>query len=273
MPEIKLDMPLAVVPVGTDPATYYASFSGKLTPSWSPSEGLVVWVAAENEISGLYAPIKAAMRFAPAGTTIGDTTLATDSILLQTWPTTYITLKRAFPSPVPSEIRIENVDAAVVRTMVSVLFAALGRTTAAVDGFMRGEGLLKVDAGAPIGTAAAATGAPSPTTPNKVKIVMSDAAGNSLNPIQFLSDASDHAGIDSTQHPLLSELDLDGWVEVLVVDASGTPLSGEPYDMYLADGTTRHGNTDASGRIYETGIPIGEWALDLTNHPSFEMLE
>jgi hypothetical protein len=273
MPDTALSMPVAVVPVGDDPATFYAGFAGKMTPSWSPSDGLIVWAAAEIDIARLHAPTKAAMRFAPAGTSVGGAPLASDSLLLQTWPTTYVDIKNAIKASVPSEIRFENVAAATVRNSVTPLFTAIGRSSVAVDAFMAGDGLLRVTAGTAIGAAAPAAGAPSAAVPNRVKILMFDGFGASLNALQFFSNAADHAGVDKTQHPMLSQLDLDGWIEVEVLDTSGTRLSGEQYALYLSDGTLRTGTTGASGQIYETGIPAGGWAIDLPNQPSFEFNE
>lgn len=273
MPDIALSMPLAVVPAGDDPATIYAGFAGKMMPSWSPSDGLIVWVAAENNIARLHAPTKSAMRFAPAGASVGGVPLALDTLLLQTWPTTYVGIKNAIKTSVPSEIRFENVDAMAVRNSVTPLFTAIGRSNAAVDAFMAGDGLLRVTAGIAIGAAAPTDDAPSAAVPNRVRILMFDSFGAPLNALQFFSNAADYAGIDKTQHPLLSQLDLDGWIEVVVLDTSGTPLSGEQYALYLSDGTNRTGTTDASGRIYETGIPAGGWAIDIPNQPSFELNE
>lgn len=274
MPDPDFSMPVAVPPSGSDSAAFYGGFAGKLRASWTPAEGLIVWVAAEANIARLHAPVKAALRFAPAGASVGGTRIEVNTLFLQTWPTAYTALKAAIRSPVPTEIRFENPDTAAVRNAVQPLFTALGRAQPAVDAFMRGEGLLRVAAGTAIGAAAAAgAGAPSPATPNRVRILLFNSAGAALNPVQFFSDAADHARVDKVRHPLLSQLDLNGWLEVIAADASGSPLADEPYELFLGDGTTRRGRTDANGRIFEQRIPAGGWGLDLTNHPAFTLLE
>lgn len=268
-----LSMPVAVPPPETDPVAFYATFVGKLTASSSPDTGLSVQVSAEAEITGLYAPIKAAMRFVPAGTQVGETTVVADTLILQTWPPAYISLKDEMETPLPSEIHVENVDAQAVRNAVQPLFAAINRSDEAVESFMTGDGLLKVEAGTPVGAAAVDENAVSPETPDSVKILLFDATGTTINPLPFLVNVADLLQIDKTQHPLLSQLDLDGWVEVVVIDAVGAPISGEAYTLYLADGTTRTGVTDENGRIYETGISAGGWWIDIPGYPSFALLD
>jgi len=262
-----------VFPQGEDPGTFYGGFAGKLTPSWTPAEGLVIWVAADSNIARLYAPIKSAMRFAPTGTSWGEVQLGADSLILNTWPTAYVSLKDALASAIPAQICLENVDPAEVLKAVKPLFIAMGRTEAAADAFMLGNGLLKVAAGTPLGAAAPMANGPAAATPNRVKITMTDGQGNSLNPLQFLDQVATLIGVDRAQHPLLSQMSLNNWLDLAVEDESGGPLAGEPYVLYLGDGSQRAGATDAKGRIYETGLPAGDWGLDLTNYPSFVFFE
>jgi hypothetical protein len=264
-------MPLAVPPNGVDPVAFYATFAGNLTASWTSDAALVVWVSPDIDIARLHAPMMAAIRFAPPGILVRGAPVIEHTIVLQTWPVSYVAIQDALASTVPSEIHMENVDPATVRLAVTPLFEALGRSDAAIDAFMAGDGLLRVNPGTAIGAAASVTGAPVPARPNRVSIQTFDASGQAVNPVQFFSNAADHTGIDKTQHPLLSQLDLDGWVEIFVVDASATPLANEPYVLYLSDETTRMGSTDANGRIFETGIPAGGWALDVPDHPSIAL--
>lgn len=268
-----LSMPLAVPPTGADLTVFYATFAGRLTASWSPATGLTVWVAADASIARLYAPLKAAMRFLPVGTLVSGNPTTTNTIVLQTWPASYVAVQEALQSAVPSEIQMENVDPAAVRTAVTPLFSAIGRTGAAVDSFIAGDGLLLVEAGVSIGAAAPAAGPPAPATPNFVRIGAVDASRIVLNPIQFFSKAADLLGIDKTRHPMFSQIALQGWIEVIVTDAAGGLLANEPYVLYVADATMRAGNTDSQGRIFESGVPAGAWGLDLVNHPSFTIIE
>jgi hypothetical protein len=273
MANTEFSMPMAVPPNGVDPLAFYATFAGRLLASWMPATGLEIWVAADIAVARLHAPIKAAMRFVPAGTPVGGAPTTEHTIVLQTWPVSYVAIQDALASTVPSEIHMENIDPAAVRQAVTPLFEAIGRSAAAIDAFMAGDGLLRVNASTAIGAAAPAAGAPAPATPNRVRIQLFDSSGRAVNPVQFFSDTADHVGIDKTQHPLLSQLDLSGWVEIFVTDASGVPLANEPYVLYLGDGSNRMGNSDASGRIFEAGIPAGGWALDAPNHPSFALRE
>lgn len=272
MSNVDYSLPIAVPPEGSDPVIFYGTFSGKISASWTPTTDLVVWLDASPDIARLHTPMKAAMRFVPTGTELDGTPTTADTLILQTWPTDYVNAKQELTAAIPSVIQIENVDGSAVRAAVRTLFTAIGRDEAAVDNFMAGDGLLKVDAGTDIGAAAAGSGAPSPATPNQVKIHLYDGEGQTVNPVQFFSEVADQAGIDKTLHPLLSQLDLEGWIEVVVVSMSGTPLVSEPFDLYFSDGTTRSGTTDSEGRIFETSIPPGPWGVDIPNHPSFEII-
>lgn len=268
MANTDLSMPVAVPPSGADPATFYATFAGRLTALWQPATGLSVWLAADPLIARLHAPMKSAMRFAPAGALVGGNPIPVDTVFLQTWPVAYPSIKSALQSAVPSEIRMGNVDPMAVRDSVTPVFSAIGRSNAAVDAFMAGNGLLLVEAGTAIGAAASEQSPPSPATPNRVQIEAFDASGAVLNSVQFFSKAAEHSGVDQSLHPLLSQLSQNDWVEIIVLDESGAPLAGEPYVLYLGDGTSRTGFTDAVGRIFETSIPPGSWGLDLPNNPA-----
>lgn len=272
MAEPLFTLPFAVLPDGADPAIFYAGFAGKLATELA-GDGLIVWAADEPDVVLVHAPVKAAMRFAPAGATVGADVVAVDTLLLQTWPLTYTDLEPLFPSPVPAEIRIGNVDAAGVRAAVRDLYVAIGKPETTVDAFLTGDGLLLVMAGTPLGTASLGAAPPDLTRPRSVVVTAFDAAGAPLSVTQLFADGAALAGIDATLHPLLAAIDIEGWIDVVVVDDGGNPLPNEPYVLYLADDTTRNGATDAAGRIAETGMPPGEWALDLPNHPSFAFIE
>jgi hypothetical protein len=265
-------LPFAVLPEGDDPATFYAGFAGKLSTELL-DEGLTIWAADEPELLTIHAPVKAAMRFAAAGSAVDTDVLATDTLLLQTWPLTYTDLEPLFPSPVPAEIRIGNVDQTGVRAAVRDLYVAIGKPETSVDGFMAGEGLLLVKAGTPIGTSATGTAPPDLTRPKSVEVVAFDAEGSSLNVTQLFADGAVVGEIDATLHPLLAAIEIEGWIDVVVVDDAGNPITNEPYVLYLSDDTTRNGTTDAEGRITEDSMPSGVWALDLPNHPSFAFIE
>jgi len=268
---MEVSMPLAVPPEGIDdPTSFYAGFTGRLRPSWSPADGLVVFLDDDPEIARLHAPLKVALRFIPAGTVVDEVTVEEDTLFLQTWPTVYTELRDLIDSPVPAEIRISNVAPDSVRESVRPLFTELGRDESALDEFMAGNGLLRVTAGTALGMAALDSEEMTPEMPNRVKIDMLDGSGTTVNPLQFLAEVATIAGLDISTHPLMSQLNLEEWIEVTIVDADGTPLHDADYVIYLADGSERRGKTDADGRIYETGTPIGNWWLDLPDYPSCE---
>lgn len=268
----ELNMPLAVPDVGTDPPTFYASFAGRISASWAPGAGLNVWLASGEPFNRLHAPTKAAMRFYPAGSIVAGSPVATHTIVLQTWPLDYVSIRDSLRTEVPSAIHFANVDAASVRAAVTPLFADIGRPAAVVDDFISGNGLLRVEAGSRIGAAAVAPGGPGGLT-NNIGIVLRDQSGGVINPVLFFAAIADHLAIDKALHPLLSQLDLTGWLEVITLDEDGAPLAGESYVLYLSDGTTRQGNSDPNGRIYESGLPSGNWGIDMPNHPAFTIVE
>jgi hypothetical protein len=197
----------------------------------------------------------------------------TDTLVLQTWPLSYTDLEPVLGSTVPAQLLIGNVDPAGVRAAVRDLYVAIGKPETSVDAFMTGDGLLLVPTGTPLGTAAAGTAPPDPSRPSSVTVTATDAAGQPVNITQLFADGAALAQIDATLHPLLAAIPLEGWIDILVLDEAGDPLPGEPYDLYLSDGTTRSGTTDAAGKIAETGMPPGEWGLDLPGHPSFAFVE
>ena len=260
-------LPLAVLPEGADPVAFYGTFTGKLTAT-ADGDAVTVWAAAEEGIARVHAPLKAAVRFAPAGSTVD-----TDTLELQTWPLSYTDLEPVLGSTVPAQVLIGNVDAAAVRAAVRDLYVSIGKPETSVDAFMTGDGLLLVPTGTPLGGAAAGTAPPDPARPNSVEISATDAAGEPVNVTQLFADGATLAGIDATLHPLLADIPLEGWIDILVLDESGAPLPAEPYDLYLSDGTTRSGVSDTDGRISETGMPPGAWGLDLPGQPSFAFVE
>ncbi|HWN43315.1 MAG TPA: hypothetical protein VNW71_13900 [Thermoanaerobaculia bacterium] len=269
---INISMPMAVPPEGDAPAAFYASFNGMLQVVWAPGDDLVVRVAADAKFARLHAPLKAAMRFLPAGMTVKGSVADTDTLVLQTWPIGLVALRAAVSGPLPSEIRFANVAVAEVRTVAATLYAAIGRSAAAVDRFMEGKGLLRVKAGTAIGTATIApSSAPPSPLPNLVTIAFRSADGADLNPMSVLGAFADAAQVDRASHPLLAVLGSADWVEVMATDADGLPLANAPYTLYLADGTTRTGSTDPAGRIYQAGLPPGPWAVDLPNQVSFAL--
>src|SRR5205809_4041059 len=93
MPDVS--MPLAVPDEGMDPTAFYATFAGKLAATWAVGDPLEVSVDADIAIARLHAPVKAAMRFAPAGTVIDESPLSSDTLLLTTWPLAYADLRES----------------------------------------------------------------------------------------------------------------------------------------------------------------------------------
>ena len=249
-------LPFAVLPEGADPAAFYGTFTGQLTAT-PDADAVTVWVSDQDDLATVYAPVKAAMRF------------ATDTLVLQTWPLSYTDLGPVLGSTVPAQVLIDGIDQTGVRDAVRELYAALGKPETSVDAFMAGDGLLLVPVGTPIGRAGPGAAPPDPALPNTARISAVDAAGQPVNATQFLADGAVLAGIDATLHPLLTALPLDGWIDVVVLDEAGVPLTAEAYDLYLSDGTLRSGSTGPDGRIAEAGMPPGEWALDLPESPSF----
>lgn len=269
---LELSMSLAVPDAGTDAQTFYASFAGRISASWTPGAGLSVWLASGEPFTRLHASTKAAMRFVPTGSVIDGSPVASDTIVLQTWPIDYVSIRESLAAEVPSAVHFENVDAPSVRAAATPLFAEIGRPAAVVDDFMAGNGLLRVGAGASIGAAAVAPGGPGGLT-NNVGITLRGPDGSVINPVQFFAAVADNLSIDRALHPLLAQLDLAGWVEIITLDEDGAPLASEPYILYLSDGNTRQGNSDATGRIFESGLPPGNWAVDMPNHPAFTIVE
>jgi hypothetical protein len=47
------------------------------------------------------------------------------------------------------------------------------------------------------------------------------------------------------------------WIEILVVDEDGEPVSDQQYTLRLTDGSTQEGRLDGSGRIYLSSIQPG----------------
>lgn len=271
---VNVSMPMAVPHAGEDPLVFYSSFAPNLEVSWIPGKGFVVRVAADPKFARLHAPLKAAMRFVPAGVPLtGGEVLETDTLVLQTWPVGLLALREELLVPPPAQIRFENVDTTELRTAVESLYSEINRSKAAADRFMEGGGLLRVKAGTAIGAASIApANASTSPLPNLVVIRFVSAAGIELNPVSMLKAFADAAQVDNASHPLLSKVGTNDWIEIIVTNGNGIPLANEPYTIYFADGSDRSGLTDSEGRIYEEAVPAGNWALDIPNHPSFTLL-
>lgn len=268
---IKISMPMAVPPEGDDPAAFYASFNGMLQVVSAPGDALAVRVAADPKFARLHAPLKAAMRFLPAGVPVNGSTADADTLVLQTWPIGLLALKTALSITPPSEIRFGNVDVAEVRAAAAARYTEIGRSAAAVDRFMEGVGLLRVKAGTAIGAASVAPlGSPPSPLPNLVTITLRSADGTDLSSMSVLLALAKAAKVDRASHPLLAILGSD-WVEIRATDADGQPLAETPYTLYMENGTKLTGLTGKDGRIYQAGLEAGPWAVDLPDHPSFAL--
>ena len=55
------------------------------------------------------------------------------------------------------------------------------------------------------------------------------------------------------------------WVEIMLVDESGQPLGGEPYEIKLADGTVSSGTTDEKGKARVDHIDPGSVDISFPN--------
>jgi hypothetical protein len=52
------------------------------------------------------------------------------------------------------------------------------------------------------------------------------------------------------------------WIEFVLDDSDGKPVSGEPYRVTLPDGTVREGKTDARGLVCFTGVKPGNARIE-----------
>ena len=81
-----------------------------------------------------------------------------------------------------------------------------------------------------------------PTAP-----VASAGFGRDVVPEDVLGPAPDAAVLAPT-----------AWIEILLVDAGGSPVAGERYQIEFPDGTSREGRLDATGRAYFDAIQAGK---------------
>lgn len=47
------------------------------------------------------------------------------------------------------------------------------------------------------------------------------------------------------------------WIEIVLLDDTGSPIPGEPYELTLVDGSRRSGQLDARGTVRLDGIEVG----------------
>lgn len=263
-------LPFAVVPEEADSESFFATFAGKIVAQWNIDQGLVVDVSDEVLFGNLFAPLKSAMKLLPGGQVLDSGDVSVASLILETWPAAYMELREQFTSTVPSRTVFQNVDPDQVRLSVEQIYADIGGTPEEVDKFMDGNGLLLVPAGTQIGAAGNNPTASDPAMPHRVSVQFINAEEQLINPIQLLVEVAERLSIDAAVHPVLSQLETEGWVEIFVTDKAGNALPDEPYQFYLFDNSVRSGTTDSNGRLFETNVPDGGWWIDLTNHPSLE---
>jgi hypothetical protein len=55
------------------------------------------------------------------------------------------------------------------------------------------------------------------------------------------------------------------WVEFLLLDMEGNPVSGQSYIVGLPDGSTRQGTLDRTGKVRFDGIPPGTCTISYTD--------
>jgi len=129
-----------------------------------------------------------------------------------------------------------------------------------------------VDAGAPIAGTVTATGAPLAGLTRGASIRFWDAEEQPVEPGAALALLEPLSIVDLTGHPLLAAVDVDGTLTVLCYDENGAPLANAAYTLYLADGTTLSGSTDAGGTLSQSGLQ-GGWAVDFPGTPGFYLDE
>lgn len=56
-----------------------------------------------------------------------------------------------------------------------------------------------------------------------------------------------------------------GWVEVVLADEEGNPVSGEPYQITLPDGSVAQGTLDATGFVRVEGFDPGDCQITFPN--------
>jgi hypothetical protein len=55
------------------------------------------------------------------------------------------------------------------------------------------------------------------------------------------------------------------WVEFVLLDMEGNPVSGQPYKVGLPDGTIKRGTLDGTGKVRVEGIAPGTCTISYTD--------
>lgn len=278
MADTTASFPIAVPPDESDPATLYASFSGAFDAELSET-GLRFWTTDDATLRQVYSILRGAMRFVDTGETLVGSELATSpSLVVKTWPTTFLELRNGLVTPPISVISYEGLETADIEAALSARITdSLGTVDPAdlatmVSTFMAGTGaLVLVNTGALIGGAETAGDGPTGLT-RGTTVRFWGADDTTLDPDAALTQLQSLIVYDTTGHPLLAAVSLGQTLTLTCFDESGTPLASTAYTLYVPGGTNRTGTTDANGVLRETGVD-GPWFLDLPDASNFYVEE
>ncbi|HKQ50378.1 MAG TPA: IPT/TIG domain-containing protein [Phycisphaerae bacterium] len=271
---LTLAMPVGLHPTGEDPETFYAELESRIEAQTSTASVVSIWTDPNDRYSGIYAMIKAAVRYAPTGAPglDGTTPVTTPTLICRTWVWDYLSLQsasggRSVPTLVVAVY--SNLDEAAVRIDITVEFAAnpvyadltSDERAAAVDEFMSGDSVVLVSAGTRLGRGAQDTAHASAY--RKVELSLHDAESSLLAPAFQFSVFATLGGPLVDAHPLLKLLQGPLMPAVAPVEGGtrvsfrGSGLSDSSSITFgTVAGTDLHASTD--GTLLYATVPEGE---------------
>ena len=112
-------LPVAVPTDGGDPAAFYAGFTGAFAAALS-GDRVQVWTTDDATERRLHAVLRGAMRFVDANQPlIGSENATAPSLVVRTWPQTFVALRGGVMSPPIAVVTYEGIDPADVAALLT----------------------------------------------------------------------------------------------------------------------------------------------------------
>jgi hypothetical protein len=275
-----LTMPVGLPPAGDDPVVHYNALRTRLSVTVDANNVTSIWVADEDDFSGVFAMCKGFLRYLPAGASALDgTTLTAPMLLLKAWLWDYLALRNGVSAgiTVPKLIGYGNVHPGTVTDAVHAeltsnpRYQALSvaeRTQIETD-FMAGNSQMLVSAATVIARGGV-DGAGGHTGQRRLDLTFLDSVGTNLDP-QFYFDLWGLIGGPQVRgHPLVqalarpvtpSQMPLEGGLRVRVSGTGYTTgttiqIAGQP----AADVVVNSAGT----AVYATSPALPAGAADVT---------
>ena len=246
--QVILAMPLGLLELGEDPATFYELLATRIQAELSEDQLLSIHSEPAFEYSGVYPMVRAAVWYVPAGGAgLDGNPVPSPTLYCRTWLWEFLTLRSSIAGgDVPAVIAYANLDETTVREAITAEVdnnPAYGELTESertelIDAFMTQEQLMLFEAGTRLGQGAIDSSHASGY--RLITAAFYDSDNLLLEPPFFFSLWDSIGGEWVTGHPLVALLrapftpaiaPLEGSIRIKFTQTSGGLTSGSSVEV------------------------------------------